>query len=70
MNLDAIVGQMSNRVARMEGNLQSMANLDANNPTDLLRMQYALQQYSMMVSYQSTVMKTIKDMVSGILAKM
>ncbi|TDR76585.1 type III secretion system needle filament subunit SctF [Paludibacterium purpuratum] len=71
MNLDAIVNQLNSRVGSTENDLRTAMSLDAtNNPTAMLQMQYALQQYSMVVSFESTMMKAVKDMMSGILAKM
>ncbi|MBV8047529.1 MAG: type III secretion system needle filament subunit SctF [Paludibacterium sp.] len=71
MNLDAIVSQMNSQVMQTENALQAvMSTNTTNNPTAMLQMQYALQQYAMMVNYESTVMKTMKDMMTGILAKM
>nr|AFH88807.1 putative type III secretion system protein SsaG [Candidatus Sodalis melophagi] len=39
------------------------------DPASLLRAQFAVQQYSIFINYSSAILKTMKDMVGGIIAK-
>lgn len=39
------------------------------NPGTLLQAQFAVQQYSTFINYSSAILKTMKDMVGGIIAK-
>nr|7Y6C_F Chain F, EscG/YscG/SsaH family type III secretion system needle protein co-chaperone [Edwardsiella piscicida]7Y6C_U Chain U, EscG/YscG/SsaH family type III secretion system needle protein co-chaperone [Edwardsiella piscicida] len=40
-----------------------------NDPQAMLKAQFAMQQYSVMIGYQSSVMKTVKDMMMSIISK-
>lgn len=40
-----------------------------NDPEAMLKAQYAMQQYSVMIGYESSVMKAVKDMMMGIISK-
>lgn len=54
------VGQAIND--KMNGN-------DLLNPESMIKAQFALQQYSTFINYESSLIKMIKDMLSGIIAK-
>lgn len=41
----------------------------STDPGSMLRSQFALQQYSIFINYSSAILKTMKDMVNGIIAK-
>lgn len=71
MNIDAIVAQLGSQVSRTANDAQTaMASRDINNdPQAMLRSQYAMQQYSVMIGYESSVMKAVKDMMMGIISK-
>ncbi|EGV9510900.1 type III secretion system needle protein SsaG [Salmonella enterica] len=47
---------------KMKGN-------DLLNPESMIKAQFALQQYSTFINYESSLIKMIKDMLSGIIAK-
>ncbi|EAS5574500.1 type III secretion system needle protein SsaG, partial [Salmonella enterica] len=42
---------------------------DLLNPESMIKVQFALQQYSTFINYESSMIKMIKDMLSGIIAK-
>ncbi|ECA9611042.1 type III secretion system needle protein SsaG [Salmonella enterica subsp. enterica serovar Weltevreden] len=42
---------------------------DLLNPESMIKAQFALQQYSTFINYESSLIKMIKDMLSGIIAK-
>ena len=42
---------------------------DFQDPDKLLEVQFKVQQYSTFVNYESAIIKTIKDMLSGIIQK-
>lgn len=70
MDLSAIVSQISQQSANAAADLESvMATTDANDPDAMLQMQFSMQQYSNLVGYESAIIKTIKDMIQGIIAK-
>ncbi|MCL1123673.1 type III secretion system needle filament subunit SctF [Shewanella surugensis] len=70
MDLSAIVSQISQQSASAAADLESvMATTDANDPDAMLQMQFSMQQYSNLVGYESAIIKTIKDMIQGIIAK-
>ncbi|WP_312978115.1 type III secretion system needle filament subunit SctF [Atlantibacter sp.] len=71
MNIDAIVAQLDSQASRTANDAQTaMASSDINNdPQAMLRSQYAMQQYSVMIGYQSSVMKAVKDMMMSIISK-
>lgn len=46
-----------------------MNSSDLSNPESMLKAQFAIQQYSTFINYGSGIIKTIKDMLGGIIAK-
>ena len=46
-----------------------MNGQDLTNPEAMLKAQFAVQQYSTFINYESAMIKTIKDMLSGIISK-
>ncbi|AXE30568.1 EscF/YscF/HrpA family type III secretion system needle major subunit [Chromobacterium phragmitis] len=70
MNLDAIVAQMGSQVDRVSNDAETAIQSDVlNDPRSMLNAQFAMQQYSVMIGYESAVMKSIKDMMMGIISK-
>ena len=49
--------------------LKKMAQADPNNPDQMLQAQFSVQQYSNFLGYESALIKAVKDMVHGIIAK-
>ncbi|MFM5540442.1 type III secretion system needle filament subunit SctF [Aeromonas veronii] len=71
MNIDAIVAQLGNQISHSANEAQTaMASSDIiNDPQAMMKSQYAMQQYSVMIGYESSVMKAVKDMMMGIISK-
>ncbi|MBT2869678.1 type III secretion system needle filament subunit SctF [Chromobacterium violaceum] len=70
MNLDAIVAQMGSQVDRVSNDAETAIQSDVlNDARSMLNAQFAMQQYSVMIGYESAVMKSIKDMMMGIISK-
>ncbi|ACR68152.1 EscF/YscF/HrpA family type III secretion system needle major subunit [Edwardsiella ictaluri] len=71
MNIEDIVSQLDNQVSRISSDANSVitsGNVN-NNPEAMLKAQFAMQQYSVMIGYQSSIMKTVKDMMMSIISK-
>ncbi|MGF6401560.1 type III secretion protein F [Pseudomonas frederiksbergensis] len=70
MDIESVNNQLSRLVEKASIEAQSkMSASDMNDPARLLQAQFAIQQYSTFVTYQSAVMKAVKDMLSGIIQK-
>ncbi|EMJ9774081.1 MULTISPECIES: type III secretion system needle filament subunit SctF [Morganella] len=70
MNVEQLVDNLS-RLAHQAGQAieDKMNAQDISNPEAMLKAQFAVQQYSTFINYESAMLKTIKDMLSGIIAK-
>ncbi|QDQ25075.1 type III secretion system needle protein SsaG [Chitinimonas arctica] len=70
MDIESIVGNLERLTDQSGKSVQSMmTGDDLNNPAKLVKVQFALQQYSVFIGFNSAVMKMVKDMVMGIIAK-
>ncbi|AOJ71472.1 MULTISPECIES: type III secretion system needle filament subunit SctF [Burkholderia] len=70
MDIEAVNQQLSRLVDKVGNDVESKMNAsDLNDPTSMLQAQFAIQQYSVFVGYQSAVLKAVKDMLSGIIQK-
>jgi type III secretion protein F len=70
MDLNAVINQLSQMSAQSAQDIQTkMANADPNNPEQMMKAQFAVQQYSNFMGYESALIKAVKDMVQGIIAK-
>jgi type III secretion protein F len=70
MNIDSLVNNMGNQVNQMANNAQgAMQGNVQNDAQAMLKAQYALQQYTLSVSWDSAIMKNMKDMVMSIIQK-
>ncbi|CAI1010055.1 type III secretion system needle filament subunit SctF [Serratia quinivorans] len=70
MDLNLMISQLERLAANNAGRLEEkMDNIDINDPQAMLKMQFAIQQYSSLVNYQSSLVKTVRDLVSGIISK-
>lgn len=70
MEIEAINSQLSQLIGKASNDVQSrLTAADLDNPERMLQAQFAIQQYSTFVSYQSAIMRSIKDMLSGIIQK-
>ncbi|AVO60238.1 type III secretion system needle filament subunit SctF [Pseudomonas sp. 22526] len=70
MDIETVNNQLSQMVEKAGNEVQSkLTAADMNDPARMLQAQFAIQQYSTFVTYQSAVMKAVKDMLSGIIQK-
>ncbi|AIO68641.1 MULTISPECIES: type III secretion system needle filament subunit SctF [Burkholderia] len=70
MDIEAVNQQLSRLVDKVGHDVESkMSASDLNDPASMLQAQFAIQQYSVFVGYQSAVLKAVKDMLSGIIQK-
>ncbi|MGX8940120.1 type III secretion system needle filament subunit SctF [Symbiopectobacterium sp. Eva_TO] len=46
-----------------------MNGADLTNPDAMLKVQFAVQQYSTFINYESAMISTIKNLLSGIISK-
>lgn len=70
MNVEQMIDTLS-RLAHQAGQEVEgkMSSEDLTNPEAMLKAQFAVQQYSTFINYESAMIKTIKDMLGGIIAK-
>ena len=70
MDIGSITNQLSQVVEQAGNDVQSrISAADLNDPARMLQAQFAIQQYSVFVSYESALMKAVKDMLAGIIQK-
>lgn len=70
MSLESIMSQLSQQASsNAQGLENTVSDLDINDPSAMLQAQFALQKYSSLVNYQSSLIKTVRDLVSGIISK-
>lgn len=70
MDIQQLINTLS-RLAQQAGQAieDKMNGKDLTNPETMLQAQFAVQQYSTFINYESAMIKTIKDMLSGIISK-
>ncbi|MGL4454374.1 type III secretion system needle filament subunit SctF [Plesiomonas sp.] len=70
MNITQLIDSLSQMAASSAKDLENkMSPSNINDPEQMLKAQFAVQQYSTYIGYSSAVIRTIKDMLSGIIAK-
>ncbi|GLU33136.1 type III secretion system needle filament subunit SctF [Trinickia caryophylli] len=70
MDVDVVNNELSQIAAQAGQEVQSKMNsADLTDPAKMLQAQFAIQQYSIFIGYQSAVLKAIKDMMQGIIQK-
>ncbi|MBF0035741.1 type III secretion system needle filament subunit SctF [Citrobacter freundii] len=70
MNIEELYAQVSRYADASWSNIQgNITPSDLNNPSMLLKVQAWLQQYSTYVGFESAMIKTIKDLLAGIIQK-
>jgi len=70
MNISQINSQMSSSETNAASNIENNHSVsDLTNPSMLLKQQAWVMQYSTMVGFQSAMIKTVKDILSGIIQK-
>ncbi|MBD9646327.1 type III secretion system needle filament subunit SctF [Pantoea sp. PNT02] len=70
MDLGSVLNQLTQNSESAVSQIQhGVSEADINDPQAMLKMQFALQQYSSYVNYQSSLIKTVRDMVTGVISK-
>ncbi|AJJ09890.1 type III secretion apparatus needle protein [Yersinia rohdei] len=70
MDINGLINGLTQHINKMGQDFQSqMASGNPSDPEHMLKMQFAMQQYSAYINFSSALMKNIKDMTSGIIAK-
>jgi type III secretion protein F len=70
MDIEVVNNQLSQLVTQASHEVESkVTSADLNDPGRMLQAQFAIQQYSVFVGYESAVMKAMKDMMAGIIQK-
>ncbi|ENU5706088.1 type III secretion system needle filament protein SsaG [Salmonella enterica] len=70
MDIAQLVDMLSHMARQAEQAINDKMNgNDLLNPESMIKVQFALQQYSTFINYESSMIKMIKDMLSGIIAK-
>jgi type III secretion protein F len=70
MDIAVVNNHLSQLVAEAGNQVESkLTAADLNDPARLLQAQFAIQQYSIFIGYESAVMKAVKDMMAGIIQK-
>jgi type III secretion protein F len=70
MDIEVVNNRLSQLVAAASNKVESkVTGVDLNDPARLLEAQFAIQQYSIFIGYESAVMKAVKDMMAGIIQK-
>lgn len=70
MDVEAINSELLQQVNQASADVQAtMTGVDLSDPTKMLQAQFAIQQYSVFVGYQSAVLRAFKDMMQGIIQK-
>ncbi len=70
MDVEAINSELLQQVNQASADVEAtMTGVDLTDPTKMLQAQFAIQQYSVFVGYQSAVLRAFKDMMQGIIQK-
>ena len=70
MDINTVTHQLSRRVEQAGQDIQAkMTASNLDNPARMLEAQFAIQQYSVFVAYESALIRAFKDMLSGIIQK-
>ncbi|EPE8813861.1 type III secretion system needle filament subunit SctF [Yersinia enterocolitica] len=70
MDINALVNGLAQSINKIGQDFQNqMTSGNPSDPEHMLKMQFAMQQYSFYINFSSALMKGIKDMTSGIIAK-
>ncbi|MGG2142963.1 type III secretion system needle filament subunit SctF [Symbiopectobacterium sp. RP] len=70
MDVQQLIDTLS-RLANQAGQAvkDKMNGEDLTNPDAMLKAQFAVQQYSTFINYESAMISTIKNLLSGIISK-
>lgn len=71
MDIYPIINSTQSKVSQLGQDLQNLIqNTDNSDPDKMVKIQFALQQYSVYMQYESTLIKSFKDMMSEVIQKM
>jgi len=70
MNIESLINALSDKMSKVSQDLKAkVSSTDLNNPGQMVKMQYSIQQYSNLVNIQSSLVKVFKDLFSSIISK-
>jgi type III secretion protein F len=70
MDVEVVNNQLSELAAQAGKQVEStVTSADLTDPAKMLQAQFAIQQYSIFIGFQSSVLKAVKDMMQGIIQK-
>ncbi|ENN8378809.1 type III secretion system needle filament subunit SctF [Providencia rettgeri] len=70
MSIDTVLTQLSQQTSNYSKSLENkITETEINDPEAMLQTQFAIQKYASLVNYQSALIKTVRDMISGIISK-
>ena len=69
-NIAASVGSAANKAIGDVNNLVKDKDFDPSNPQDMVTMQMKMMKMNMLVQFESQMVKSVDDMVKGILQRM
>ncbi|ASV32890.1 EscF/YscF/HrpA family type III secretion system needle major subunit [Candidatus Hamiltonella defensa] len=70
MNIESLINVLSDKMSKISQDLKAkVSSTDLNNPGQMVKMQYSIQQYSNLVSIQSSLVRVFKDLFSSIISK-
>ena len=67
---DSVTNTIGAGVAKVEGDVTSLeSSMDPNSAADLIKMQMAMQKWSVVIGLESGLVKTIGDALKGLVQK-
>jgi type III secretion protein F len=67
---DSVTNTIGTGVAKVEGDVTSLeSSMDPNSAADLIKMQMAMQKWSVVIGLESGLVKTIGDALKGLVQK-
>ena len=71
MDIGTIINTTQSKVNELGQNVQKeMQESSTTDPDKMIKIQFSLQQYSNYLQYESTIIKSFKDMISGVIQNM
>lgn len=70
MDIQQLISTLSSLASKAGQDVKDKMNdKDLTNPDAMLKAQFAVQQYSTFINYESAMINTIKNLLSGIISK-
>lgn len=70
MDINGLVSSLDQIIHQAGSAFEEQMNAkNISDPESMLRAQFAMQQYSSLINYESAVVKNVKDLLSGIISK-